>query len=397
MVDDGVADQAKRSRGGGSGGGNAGAAGDAAGGMDTSGPSGSGGGGGCGGGDAPAAWRAGKQAAPPPAGCSGGQGDGGLAHALDQFRTGVSGLEGMLGGLVVAASAEREALARERSQLAEERRALDQERSRVQQVLCDSEQVTLNVGGARFTTTVSTLRGAPAPSLFNAMFSGRHELQRAHDGSIFIDRDGRHFADVLNYLRTRQLAYPLDGTDYKYLLELRAEAEFYGLSGLTAAIDRFPWSLLRAARAACVEEDAHWLYEENSADEVVLRVDAPCQLLGVGLCGTHGGYTAEVQVLQVSDDDFESIVANLGSGTRTVTRADGKVARLHLFEPVPLLPGCTYMLTMVAKGSDSFVGEDCLPCVVAGGVKITLQCWESANGTNELRGQFPELYIRPTA
>jgi hypothetical protein len=36
---------------------------------------------------------------------------------------------------------------------------------------------------------------------------------------------------------------------------------------------------------------------------------------------------------------------------------------------------------MVAKGSDSFVGEDCLPVVVAGAVKISLQCWESANGT----------------
>lgn len=28
-------------------------------------------------------------------------------------------------------------------------------------------------------------------------------------------------------------------------------------------------------------------------------------------------------------------------------------------------------------------------------VQITVMCWESANGTNELRGQFPELYIRP--
>ena len=40
-----------------------------------------------------------------------------------------------------------------------------------------SEQVTLNVGGFKFTTTVSTLRNAPAPSLFNAMFSGRHTVQ----------------------------------------------------------------------------------------------------------------------------------------------------------------------------------------------------------------------------
>jgi hypothetical protein len=76
--------------------------------------------------------------------------------------------------------------------------------------------VTLNVGGHRFTTTVSTLRNAPAPSLFNAMFSGRHELRRGgDDGAVFIDRDGRHFADVLNFLRTRQLAYPQDGTDFK--------------------------------------------------------------------------------------------------------------------------------------------------------------------------------------
>jgi hypothetical protein len=43
---------------------------------------------------------------------------------------------------------------------------------------------------------------------------------------------------VLNYLRTQQLAYPPDGTDYKYLLELRAEAEYYGLTGLVALIDR---------------------------------------------------------------------------------------------------------------------------------------------------------------
>jgi hypothetical protein len=28
-------------------------------------------------------------------------------------------------------------------------------------------------------------------------------------------RDGRHFADILNYLRTQQLAYPHDGSDFK--------------------------------------------------------------------------------------------------------------------------------------------------------------------------------------
>ncbi len=69
---------------------------------------------------------------------------------------------------------------------------------RVQAVLSDSEQVTLNVGGYRFTTTVHTLRNAPAPSLFAAMFSGRHTVTKDASGCYFIDRDGRHFHDILN-------------------------------------------------------------------------------------------------------------------------------------------------------------------------------------------------------
>jgi hypothetical protein len=35
-------------------------------------------------------------------------------------------------------------------------------------------------------------------------------------------------------------------------------------------------------------------------DEVVLSVDRACQLLGVGLCGTEGAYTAELDLLEVS-------------------------------------------------------------------------------------------------
>jgi len=48
-------------------------------------------------------------------------------------------------------------------------------------------------------------------------------------------------ADVLNFLRDGSLAYPPPpyGCDYKYLLELRAEGEFYGLTGLVEAVDRY--------------------------------------------------------------------------------------------------------------------------------------------------------------
>ncbi len=37
--------------------------------------------------------------------------------------------------------------------------------------------------------------------------------------------------------------YPEDGADFKYLLELRAEAEYYCLASLVEQIDRFPVSI----------------------------------------------------------------------------------------------------------------------------------------------------------
>ena len=46
------------------------------------------------------------------------------------------------------------------------------------------------------------------------------------------------------------------------------------------------------------------------------------------------------------------------------------------------------------QGTESFCCEDCLDTVVAAGVRIHFHNYESANGTTDTRGQFPELYIR---
>ena len=40
---------------------------------------------------------------------------------------------------------------------------------------------------------------------------------------------------------------------------------------------------------------------------------------------SHRRYTADVTVLQVAADNYEAVQATLGGGTRSVTRADGKV------------------------------------------------------------------------
>jgi N-acetylneuraminic acid mutarotase len=61
-------------------------------------------------------------------------------------------------------------------------------------------RVVLDIGGYRYTTSVQTLRRLPG-TFFAAYFSGRYTMDQSGDGSIFIDRDGRHFGQVLEYLR----------------------------------------------------------------------------------------------------------------------------------------------------------------------------------------------------
>lgn len=333
-----------------------------------------------------------------------------LESSLGRFKSGVSTMQGTLDEVVTCLEREREELSKAREALDVERAAFDEEKARVQQVINECEQVTLNIGGSRFTTTVTTLKNAPSPSLFNAMFSGRHRLKTDESGCYFIDRDGRHFHDILNYLRDGQFSYPSlaaavasvggvaagvppPGSDFKYLLELRAEAEFYGLVDLVSTIDTYPYNLTTVMRASRINTTDHWLYEDGN-DDVVFTVDRKCQLLGAGLCGTLGGFVVELDVYEVDpEQSFESI-ETLSCAAQSFTKADGDIVRLFLPAPVVLLPGKTYMLSALIKGSESSCCEDCMETVIAGGVKVCFQAFESPNGTNETRGQIPHLYIR---
>jgi hypothetical protein len=68
-------------------------------------------------------------------------------------------------------------------------------------------RVTLDIGGQLFAASLDTLRRVPG-SMFEAMFSGRHKVSAAVDGSHFIDRDPTHFRYILNYLRTGAVTAP---------------------------------------------------------------------------------------------------------------------------------------------------------------------------------------------
>uniref|UniRef100_A0A1B6E3M3 BTB/POZ domain-containing protein KCTD3 n=1 Tax=Clastoptera arizonana TaxID=38151 RepID=A0A1B6E3M3_9HEMI len=86
--------------------------------------------------------------------------------------------------------------------------------------------VHLNVGGTRFSTSRQTLMWIP-DSFFTALLSGRISSLRDETGAIFIDRDPKLFATILNYLRTRDI--DLRHSDIR---SLRHEAEYYGIAPL---------------------------------------------------------------------------------------------------------------------------------------------------------------------
>jgi hypothetical protein len=60
-------------------------------------------------------------------------------------------------------------------------------------------RVELNIGGFRLETSVQTLRRVPH-TFFDAYFSGRYPQDVCADGSICVDRDGKHFGHVLEYM-----------------------------------------------------------------------------------------------------------------------------------------------------------------------------------------------------
>ena len=117
-------------------------------------------------------------------------------------------------------------------------------------------ELRVRVGDHEFSTTRRTLCAYPN-SMLSAMFDESSGFRRdAH----FIDRDGRHFHHVLNYLRNglRPVSLP---SDEAALRELQAEADFYGLSELSRLLqDR----LRRAASGVyqLMEFDSKQLFQQ---------------------------------------------------------------------------------------------------------------------------------------
>ena len=91
------------------------------------------------------------------------------------------------------------------------------------------------MGGSKYITTMATLR-AEKGSMFEAMFSGHYPIKKQTDGTIFINRDGRHFHYILNYLRGSATALEDLPNQEIVLKELIKGADFFQLLGLKSIL-----------------------------------------------------------------------------------------------------------------------------------------------------------------
>lgn len=85
--------------------------------------------------------------------------------------------------------------------------------------------IYLNVGGMSYHTPPAHLTKFVGSRL-EMMFSGRHAVQKDDKGDYFIDRDGRLFKHVMNFLRDDQLEPPADTTKLRLL---KQEFDYFGL------------------------------------------------------------------------------------------------------------------------------------------------------------------------
>ncbi|CAJ0579099.1 unnamed protein product, partial [Mesorhabditis spiculigera] len=84
------------------------------------------------------------------------------------------------------------------------------------------DYVRLNVGGALYQTSMQTLN--KRDTMLKTMFSGRIPIRRDTEGWVLIDRSGRHFGLILDFLRDGTI--PLPNCRYE-VEQIMNEAAYY--------------------------------------------------------------------------------------------------------------------------------------------------------------------------
>jgi hypothetical protein len=104
-------------------------------------------------------------------------------------------------------------------------------------IIKEDEIYYLNIGGEKYTTTYQTLTkeigkeyGFDTDNYFQKLLLKNFEIDKDKKNEIFIDRDGKVFRYILNFLRDpEQFIFPFDIYEFNLL---KREAEYYLLDPL---------------------------------------------------------------------------------------------------------------------------------------------------------------------
>ena len=149
--------------------------------------------------------------------------------------------------------------------------------------------VSLNVGGHLFTTTTKTLTRF-SDTLLGEMFSGCHGLVEDKNGAYFIDRDGRNFYEILNFLRSPE-AFDNSGIQGRQLTELRLETEYYGLKDrMFPKIQELPFEPAKPTIVSTITPSKKVTISQDNEKLWYMQINHPSRLTHSSWAPSKGNY-----------------------------------------------------------------------------------------------------------
>ena len=149
-----------------------------------------------------------------------------------------------------------------------------------------SQRVYLNIGGTKFTTTVSTLL-SDNTSIFNKILSSK-ELSLTEE--IYIERRGDIFEILLQYFRTGKFNYK--NYNKQKLLEIKEEADFFNIEKIYNEIDE----LTRDIEIIGYEHSGDYIYKGKIAGtQKVEDIKTKDQSTGICAKGPNGFIILELK------------------------------------------------------------------------------------------------------
>ncbi|XP_014879464.1 BTB/POZ domain-containing adapter for CUL3-mediated RhoA degradation protein 2 isoform X2 [Poecilia latipinna] len=132
-------------------------------------------------------------------------------------------------------------------------------------VTLGNKYARLNVGGILFFTPLQVLTSQN--SLLGAMFGGKTEVFTDKEGWVLIDRSGKHFNSILNYLRDGTVTLP---KGRQAVQELLVEAKYYLIQGLVELCQN---TLQPVVKLLYNRSNNKYSYTSNSDDNLLKNIE----------------------------------------------------------------------------------------------------------------------------